>query len=1185
MSFNTTAMAVRCFKLRTTKNKKLFRIMRLTALLLTVACLSAGARGTAQTIRLDVKDAPLEKVFAEIKKQAAYTFVYYKEDLAKADKITLKISNASIEEVLNQVFKNGPLTYTIVDKTIVVKQKEGHSGLDPESFSQLPPPIDVHGKIVNEKGEPVAASIVVKGTNKGTSTNDNGEFELKSISNDAVLVISGVSIETFEVKVNGRSELALGAKVKTVVGQGVTIEANTGYQTVKPNEVTGSLNVITNATLNQQMGTNILKRLDGVTTSIYFDTKETTFPKTTNITVRGYSSINGPVDPLVVLDGFIYDGDINNINPNAIENITILKDAAAASIWGAKAANGVIVITSKKGKFNQKPQVDFNSSVIFTSKPDLFYMPQMSSADYINVEQFLYSKGFYNSQFTNTQRPSLTPAVEIFKKRALGQISPADSAAQIDALKSVDVRNGYNKYFYANGLTQQYALGLRGGNSNNAYSLNVGYDKSVNELHAEYGKFNLKVENTFQPIKQLQATVSVFYTNSNASSGRPSYNSIQIGSRQPPYLQFADNNGAPLPVDISIRGIYTDTAGAGKLLNWKYYPLEDYKHDKTTSNTEQMYSIIGLNYKFTNFLNLDFRYQYQKQRVETDRLQDFESFAARNTINLFSQLNRATGVVTYIVPQGGIRSIASGTTETQTGRGQFNLNRRWKSHELVGILGSEIRQSGQNSASNTVYGYNEDPLTFSNVDFVNRYPTFIRGSLQAIPGSPQYANTMGRYVSVYTNVAYTLSSKYTATFSARRDGSNIFGVNTNKKWNPLWSAGIGWNVFREKFYDFSWLPYLRFRATYGYNGNVALNYSAVPVAVYGGNNSYTNYPVALINQVNNPELKWEKIGVLNLGIDFELKNQIISGAIDYYRKNGIDLYAPTFYDYTIFGLTNSIVKNVAEMKGDGIEAGLNFKNIQKKFGWSTNLIFNYQDNKVTKYFTPSAQTISTILGGGDRITPVVGKPLYAIAAYKWGGLDSLGNPQGFVNGKLSTNYTAINAEAQTGAQGNVSYMGSALPTIFGSLINNFSYKGVFLSVNISYKGGYYFRKPALSYGLLFAGRGNKEYEVRWQQPGDEKKTNVPSFMYPVASGRDAFYSNAEINVLKGDHIRLQYVNLSYSLRNLSAKLPNQVKGIEIYVNASNLGIIWKANKYGLDPEYPSSLQPLKTWGVGIRASF
>lgn len=1054
--------------------------------------------------------------------------------------------------------------------------------------------IDVSGKIINEKGDPVIATVAVKGSRKAVSTDSNGNFSIKGIDDKAILLISGINIESQEIEVRGRPELGtITVKTKTIEGSEIVVEANTGYQKINPNEVNGSVVVIDNKTLNQQVNPNILKRLDGVTPGLYFNIgKSSNNPQnSTNISIRGLSTINGPLDPIIVLDNFIYEGGFNNINPNDIENITVLKDAAATSIYGARGGNGVIVITTKKGRFNQKLRFDINSTVTVTKKPDLFYLRQMSSGDYINVEQFIFNKGYFNSQVTNPPFTALSPAVEVFLNRTNGLISASDSATRINGLKAIDNRQQFENLFYKKAVTQQYALNLRGGSNNLAWLVSGDYNRNLSNLNAKSDKANIRFENTFRPVKNLELDLGLYYTNANSLNGSTDYNGIHVGSRgSVPYISFADKDGKSLAVPIIYRKDYLDTLGGGKLLDWNYYPLSDYKHDKINTRLEDYVTKLGLNYTFLKSLQLSVNYQYERQLTNYTRNSDMESYYARDLINNFSQLDQSTGTVTYIVPEGNILQTSHSALSSQNFRAQLNFNKSWGVHTVSAIAGSEIRELKSEGNGSTSYGYNNQPLSFASVDFYNYYPTFINGWYENIPGNPYLNSTnISRFVSFYSNLSYQYKKRYILSGSIRKDGSNIFGLKTNDKWKPLWSAGVGWIMSDEPFYTSKIVPYLKLRATYGFSGNVDLSRSPLPIA-WSGTNSQTNFPYLQISTINNPQLKWEQSRQINFALDFHLINETITGSFEYYLKQGTNLYGETPYDYTTWGGNNTtITKNVADMSGHGLDISVQSKNIDRIFKWSTIFILSYNTNKTTKYFSPASQNIFSLLGSGNTIIPVVGKPLYGIVAFKWGGLDKEGNPQGFLNGKKSIDYATIYSDANSKGigSGSIKYLGPSSPTIFGSLINTFSWKQFSLSFNISYRFGYYFQKSSIDYdALINSGIGNSDFEKRWQKPGDELITNIPSFVYtdyPQFSNRSYFFSNSEVNVLKGDHIRLQYLNIDYSF--IQKKRRKTFGLIQLYINASDLGIIWRANKENLDPDYPNITPPSKSYSIGLRASF
>lgn len=1055
------------------------------------------------------------------------------------------------------------------------------------TLSAQKPGVLISGRVIaSESGHQLSGvTVYAQRSNTTVTTTSSGDFSILLNQFPDTLLLSHVGYKSKRIPVQEDQSF-----LNIYMGKDLTeldeVVVNTGYQKSRPNEVNGSVTVIDNKLLNQQAGTNILKRLENVTNGLAFNPGYGNghAQNKTNISIRGLSTINAPLDPLIVLDNFIFEGDIANINPNDIESITILKDAAASSIWGARAGNGVIVITTKKGRFNQKLKVSVSSSYILTQKPDLFTVPEMNVSDYITVEEFLFNKGYFNSTINQPYAP-LTPAVEILLKRRRGQISAADSALQIDALKNGSSRAQYEKHFYETAATQQYAINLRGGTENLAWLVSGTYDRSIDNLSAKYEKKNFRISNSYKPFKRLRLDLNVYYTSSKSITGKNTYQYVtQIGNRFVSYLQFADQSGAALPVGKQYRTAYTDTAGMGKLLDWRYYPLEDYKHSAGTTKLDEIIASAALSYQVIPSLSLDVQYQNQQQRSNTESLADLQSFDARNTINLFSQLERATGRVTRIVPLGDILRINNSKRQSWNIRGQLNFNKTFGNHRFIAIGGAEAREVSNDGNGSIFYGYQEDPLAYAEMDFINRYPTFVTGSLSSVSGASALTHTINRFVATYANLSYAFKDRYSISGSFRKDGSNIFGVSANDKWNPLWSAGLGWELSKEKFYKLSALPYAKLRITTGYSGNVDLSRTALPVANYSTDGN-TNLPAAIINTLNNPDLRWEKVRQTNFGIDFRFVKGIVTGSVDYYIKKGTDLYGATPYDYTTWGNANTIVKNVAAMKGNGVDVALNSINIDRTIKWTTTLLYNYSLSKITAYYERSALNISRFIGGSGRnISPVIGKPLYAIAAYRWGGLDNTGNPQGYLNGQLSTNYAAIIREADTKQleAGNFVYFGSSLPTSFGSLVNTISWKQLSLSVNISYKLGYYFWKPAISYdGLISGGNGHEEFAHRWQKQGDELHTNIPSFIYPNNFRRDAFYRQSEIHVLKGDHIRLQYVNLSYALT--VKKLP--FESIQVYLNASNLGVIWRANNYGIDPDFPSGLPTPKSFAFGLKADF
>lgn len=1167
-----------------TRSKTILIAMKLTFVICFVACMHAAATTNGQQVTLNVRNTPVKQVLREIQKQTGLNIIVNQDIMALTKPVTISLVNRPVQEALIICFKDQQVEYTLQEGLIVIRSSIKTTIPAVAEISLPPPLIDVRGRIVNESGEPIAgASIMVKGyAGKGTTTDREGYFILKDINENEILVISGANFRVIEVPVKGRSDLGtLEVVMKVVEGEdiGVTV-ISTGYQTLPKERATGSFTFINNERLNEQVGTNILDRLKGVASGILFDdNKALSDNKRLNFNIRGLSTINGPQDPLIILDNFPYEGDLNNINPNMIESITLLKDAAAASIWGTKAGNGVIVITTRKSNFNQKASVDFNANVIVTQKPDLFSIPQMSSADYVDVEEMLFNRGAYNTKFNNSYTP-VTPVMEILQKRKTGLLSAADSATMIDALKQTDIRDEYNKYFYRSGVTQQYALGVSGGSENIQWRFAGGYDKVVSTLDAPRDRLNLQIFNSYKPFKNLQVDLGAFFTRSNSSNGKPAYGEISASGIPVPYLRFADENGNPAAVAKTYRLSYIDTAGKGYLQDWHYYPLTDHEYYRTKNQLNDIVANTGIHYRFSKLLKAEIRYMYQRQEQRGETLAAPESYFTRDMINNYSQVDRLTGKVTYYVPPGSILMQDNSISEIQNVRGQLAFNKTSGAHEINAIAGAEARQNKTSLKNDRVYGYNPDHLTAANIDYANPYRTYVTGNPSFIPAGDAFGGTNNRFVSFYANGAYTFRSKYSLSGSFRRDASNLFGVHTNDKWTPLWSAGIGWDISRESFFNVPYLEYLKLRATIGMSGNVDQSRSAVTTLLMVGGANYTGYPYALIANFYNPDLKWETVRTTNIGFDFSLFKSTLKGSLDLYQKNGENLFGLTPIDYTAGLRTESIIKNVAAMKSTGFDLDITTNNLKGIIDWSTHFLLSYNNSKTVRYYEGQS-TWAGILGSGRSISPVVGKPLYAIASYQWGGLDANGNPQGYLNGVKSTNYSAIR-NSKSSADSLI-YHGPSAPAFFGALGNTLRWRQLSLNFNILYKLGYYFRRSTINYSSLVAGSGHPDYALRWQKPGDENVTNVPAMVYPSNTARDDVYRLSEATVERADHMRLQYINLAYDFW-INGKSMNKNK-IQLYVNVGNLGIIWKQNNKNIDPEYSSSLAPAKTYAAGIRANF
>ena len=1167
------------------------RMMIIRTFILLVTCLQLSAIAYTQEITLSVKNVPLETLFTRIQQQTPYRFVYTNEQLEGTKKISLSVTNATLAVVLERCFRDQPLNYSIEEKFIIVRRKEKTV----EKQGSPAAGIDLTGKVLNEQGEPVTGvTVSVKGTGIATATDTWGEFKFTNIDTTATLVFTSVNTETLEMKLDGKKKLVIVLKTKITGLADVAVTVSTGYQDIPRERATGSFSFVDNKLINRSVSTNVLDRIENLVPGVLFNKGDAA--NTDPLLIRGRSTIYANAAPLIVLDNFPYDGDLNNINPNDVESITVLKDAAAASIWGARAGNGVIVITTKKGKTG-KPRIELNSNFSFQQRPDLFNIKTISGRDYIELEKNLFAKSYYaTDEFFNQinyGHPPLTPVIELLIAKRDGLIPPAVADAQIEGLKKHDVRSDLQKYFYRNSINQQHSITFSGNTPVLNYYLSAGWDRNLSNLAAtQLNRVALRSKNIFKINEKLQADASFNYVQStNVNGNNPGYN-LNSGSGKAlyPYAQLADANGNPLNLVRDYRAGFTDTAGAGNLLNWKYNPIRDISNEKNTVKTRDFTLSTAIHYQLTHALSAEIRYQFENQLINGSDLHNDASYFTRDLINQFSQFDPVSGSVTYPLPLGGIIDNNSTELISHQARAQLNFYQSWKAKQQVSaIAGWEIKSLTTTANNYRSYGYEPDNSTINTlVDFLHYYPIFTNVySTGQIPNPQNISKKVDHFLSWYANASYTFNNRYTLSVSAREDEANLFGVKANQKGTPLWSAGAGWTISKENFYRIGWLPFLKLRVTYGYNGNISRLASAYTTATYNTANT-TPAVEATILTPPNEKLRWEQVGTFNVGLDFESRNKIISGTIEYFRKNGKDLLGQAPVDPTL-GLTGGSGQsfyygNVAAMKGKGIDLELRSRNIDGRFKWSTNFIIGYAVSQITKYLASVSSTGAAYLTpiGSYYINPVIGKPVYAVYSYPWAGLDrNTGDPLGRLNGKNSNDYAAMYQLPLD----SLVYNGPAQPLYSAALRNSFQWKNVSLSFNISYKGGYYFRRTSINYDNLFSSwTGSGDYAASWQQPGDEKKTSIPSMVFPSNPQRDGFYQYSQVLVEKADNIRFEDINLGFDMDRLQLHgLP--VNHIHLYLYMANLGFLWKAAKSGTDPYYNNIPMERKRVSIGATITF
>lgn len=1051
----------------------------------------------------------------------------------------------------------------------------------------------VKGVILNAQDKTPIENVNIQVVDMLNTKSDNsGNFEFRTEENSIVLSISHIGFVDEELFITIPQKENLIVLLQPIVQQLEEVMVSTGYEDIPIHRATGSFEVIDNTLLNRTVGMDVLGRIENISSGVHFDRTTSSFNEVGrrpnhDIYIHGISTLRfgnaGRNAPLIILDHFPYEGDVNNINPNDIESITVLKDAAAASIWGAKAGNGVIVITSKRAKYEKPTQVNFNSNIKITATPDLYQHRVISPSDYIDIESFLFEQGFYNNAENSRARPALPPSVEILIKQRDGLFTEEEAQSQMNVLRENDVRDDMLKYMYREAMQQQYALNLSGGSTRHHFILGAGFDCSLpTQVGNEISRLTLRLENSFKPIEPLELQTVVRWV-SNRIRTTALNETYTDGGYKYPYVLLADEHGNPIPVPNDYRMGFLDTAGAGQLLDWHYRPLDEIRNPPGSANEQELMLNLGMTYHLTPWLKADVKYQHTRDMTNENVHNDLRSYYTRNHINRGTEIRE--GMPFYHFPYGGVLRRAASFSQGHNGRAQLSINYGWNdAHQLNALAGTDINDLKFHSDRYTAYGYNDELLTYvTSIDHTLRYPVY--GNLASSGSIPypigDFAERVQRFVSFFSNASYSYKNRYTASFSARRDASNLFGVSTNNKWTPLWSAGFSWSLSNESFYHLPYLPFLKMRLTYGYSGNIDNTMSAVPTLSYiNSNTSIFGIPLPAAQILNgpNPELRWEQVRNINFGIDFASHGNRITGSVDAYQKRTKDLYDIAALDPST-GVSQMTI-NAANTKSLGVDARITSQNLRGSFGWISDWLFSYNNNWIVE--THRNYTGPSSLVNIGALALYQDQYAFPALSYKWGGLDPhTGEAMGIIDGEPSKDYralTGLNTKPE-----DLVFHGSARPLYFGAFRNTFRYHRISLSVNISWKMDYYFRRGGLDYGsVLNHGDAHLDYYRRWQKPGDELFTNIPAFVYPVNNQANNFYKYSEVLVEKGDHIRLQDVRVDY---NIPFSTSRSTGNLNLFFYAANLGIIWRANNLNLDPDNRGAIPMPKSFSFGVSFNY
>ncbi|SOD20455.1 TonB-linked outer membrane protein, SusC/RagA family [Pedobacter xixiisoli] len=1194
---------------------KLLLMMKLVTVILLVSFVQVSAASFGQSVTIKDKKVTLEKIIKEIKKQAGYDVLLSTNKIKSSTLVNAGFQNKSVQDVMNKVLEGKDLTYIIEDMTILVKQKE-KSFIDKiiDYFAA----VKVAG-VVKSKGDGLpmpGVSVTIKGTNTTVITNEKGEYQITA-PEDAVLVFRYIGHKTVELGVNGRTKIDVSIEEDASQLKEVNI-VSTGYQNLDRKLFTGSTTKISAKDSERSGVPDISRMLEGQAAGVSVQNVSGTFGAAPKIRVRGATSLSGDNKPLWVVDGIILEdvvnisnealstGDANTLigssvaglNPDDIESFTILKDAAATAMYGARAMNGVIVVTTKKGR-NTEGKANINYSGTFTTylKPTYDNFDIMNSAEQMSVLLEMENKGYYShSSLANSanggvfnkmynQMYEYDPNTDTFglKNNLQSRLNFLDRYARANT--------DWFDVLFKNSLLQEHSLSVNSGTAKvqNYFSTSYTHDGGQT-LGDNVKRFTANLRSTVQLNEKLSVELLA-----NASIRDQKSPGTLTRQSDPVFGQYSrDFDINPYSYALNTSRVLTpyDADGNLEYFTRTYAPFNILNELDNNYLSLKMLDIKvqgGVKYKILPKLtySVDGAYRYarsERQHYVTSNSNMAMAFRANpnpavNDANilLYKDPDHPNEPAVVILPEGGFFNASNNNILNYYLRNNLEYDSKFgEDHRLNVFASYEMRYTDRQNSNFDGVGYQYD-----NGGLVNPNYRYFKKAIEG--GNPYFGMGLGydRFLAMMGRVAYSYKDRYSFNSTVRNDGSNLMGKSKVARWLPTWNVSGAWDVDQESFFE-GIKPYVsgaRLRATYGLVGS--LGAATNSTSVFYNRVTYRPYENEKESQIytsslENSELTWEKLYELNIGTDLTFFNNKINLTFDYYKRNIFDLIGPI----RTSGIGGQFTKfaNYGEMKANGVELTIAGNPIKTAaFRWRTQFNFGLNKNEVTR-LDVNQNIWSLVRAEG---APKQGYPQRGLFSIQFDGLNPQYGYPTFVGLNGRRNETQIQLQ-DTNVESLV-YHGPVDPTFTGGFWNQVSYKNFTFSALFTFSMGNYVRmQPTVTATYNDMTAMSRDILNRWLMPGDEQFTNIPAILdrftaaakvtrpdgtvvnavYPYNA-----YNYSDQRVAKGDFVRLKNISLAYQVpAKFSSKLG--LSNAQISFVGNNIALLYSDKALnGADPEF------------------
>ena len=1111
-----------------------------------LSCSWGYASAQGKKVSLEVRDAALREVLQEVKSQTGVRFVYSDIEIGKGKPVTAQFNDLALQTAMERILSGQPFAFEMESDVIIIKPVKETQPAAPQAKRT------VSGVVKDDNGTPLpGVSVILKGTSAGVATDIDGRFAIKvDDTPDIILVFSFIGMKTKEVKIGHAQTLNVTLQNDTEALDEVVV---TGVQTIEKGRATGSFALLNQDDMKQIYSTSLTEKLEGAVPGLYVD-------KDNEITIRGISTLNANTKPLIVVDGFPMESSELNLNPNDIEQVTVLKDAASASIWGIRAANGVIVITTKRGKKGNGTQVTYNGNVTYGARTDLNDLHLLNSTEYarLNFESTLVN-GVSGKPY------GLNELEKIYERMSAGELSEKQAWAEVDKIGAFNNKKQIEDNFYRHLFTQQHNISIQTGGENVSTYISLNYDQNKSQIVGnQYNKYNLLVNNDINLRHNLTASVNLRATHQYSKSNGYDELGQTYAENLEPWQRILNDDGSYYWKQGNIDEEYAARLEALGMKTWNTNSLQEMRMNDKKSKMYNLSSSLRLAWKPIEGLELSTQGNYEFGNTEAIDWYAEDHYYTRRLTNENAEVeldedDMPKRIIKYNLPNsGGIKDVSNSHSISYSVRNMITYSGEKEGFTYKVMAGNEFYSLEDNTYGDRLWGYDPELLTSQSINLsdlnsgVIGYDGWLTYGLSY---SPTIYESLERYTSYFGTASINYKDRYDFFGSVRLDQTNLLTNANEFRNNPSWSVGAKWNIVNEDFFKFDQVDDLGVRLSYGLTGNIDKS-TAPDIVAKADIDSYgTMLNYLQVTNPANPELGWEKTYSWNLGVNGVFFNHRLRIDADFYNKKSKELLANVEVDPT--SGWSSMQKNSAEVLNRGIDLTLYGRILNlPKVKWDATLQFSYNKNKVASInYTP-------IINNVYRGAPYKGQAIGYLAVHRYGGLDEKGQPTFLLEGDdTQHSYSKLG----TLTIEDLKFVGRTTPPVFGSISTAITVHDFTLNIMATYKFGHKMRLPQPRPSIFGLWREWYGEEYRWVEGADNRNKWVPTHFtgYFDDSNRVDCLSKSDKLVDDADVIYLKSISLEWNATRLLKKI--KLKGGSLRISGENLAF-WAANRYHLNPD-------------------